>query len=144
MPFSTHYRITADGGSKDNHDKSIISRAYGSYVLETTKNHRLVRLTFGEATSNEAEFRIVIAAVKNLQSIILCANKQPREFSITIRTDSRLVVGSQGGYPDREPWKIQAHNLVPLNLKLKQLLSGFASIVWEKRSHNEIEAVLGH
>ena len=144
MPFSTHYRITADGGSKGNHDTNITSEAYGSYVLETTRNNRLVRLTFGEATSNEAEFRTVIGAVKDLQATILRANRQPKEFSVTIRMDSRLVVGGQGGYPGRKPWNIKAIHLVPLNAELKLLLSGFASVVWQKLPKMEIVAMLGH
>jgi probable phosphoglycerate mutase len=131
------YTLIFDGGSYGNP-----GLGYGSYVLIRNKDgkQRVERLTFGEdMTSNEAEYRALIAALEDLISTIRKAERSPRQFSLEIRGDSRLIL-----YQVARRWKTKKLHLRPLRDKVEELLEGFGSItlIWQKRDKSE--RILGH
>jgi probable phosphoglycerate mutase len=90
-------------------------------------------------TNNEAEYRTLIAALKDLTGRITQAGKSPSAYSLLVHTDSQLVVGqlTQG-------WKVKAANLRPLVDEAKSLLQAFGRCDLVKVPRDEIVRVLGH
>jgi len=109
MCFEFDYRVATDDGALSN--GTAESAGYGSYHLECrTSQKQLVRLEFGRGvTNNEAEYRTLIAGLKDLLGRIGRAGKSPSGYSLLVHTDSQLMVGqlTQG-------WQIKAANLRPL------------------------------
>ena len=103
----TDYTLIFDGGSHGNP-----GLGYGSYVLIRNKDgkQRVKRLRFGEdMTSNEAEYRTLIAALEDLVSTIRKAGRSPQDFSLEVRGDSRLIL-----YQVARRWKTKKLHLMPL------------------------------
>jgi ribonuclease HI len=135
--FEFDYLITCDGGSRGH---GAANHGYGSYVLSTRDGQtQTVRLDLGTATSNEAEYQTLIAALKDLVSRIQRADKSPSAYSLLIHTDSQLVVGqlTQG-------WKVKAANLRPLVDEAASLMQAFGRCDPVKVPRDEIVRVLGH
>jgi len=133
----TDYTLIFDGGSYGNP-----GLGYGSYVLIRNKDgkQRVKRLRFGEdMTSNEAEYRTLIAGLDDLLSTIRKAGRSPQQFSLEVRGDSRLIL-----YQVARKWKTKKLHLMPLRDKVEELLDGFGSIIliWQRRDKSE--RVLGH
>lgn len=131
------YTIIFDGGSRGNP-----GQGYGSYVLRRNKDGKLRRrrLIFGDQeTSNQAEYRALIAALEDLIGTILKAGRAPKDFSVEIRGDSRLVMHQLDG-----SWKTKSLNLMPLRDRVEELLGeiGSADLVWQPRE--ESVRLLGH
>lgn len=131
------YTLIFDGGSYGNP-----GLGYGSYVLVRNKDgkQRVERLTFREdMTSNEAEYQTLIAALEDLISTIRKASRSPRQFSLEVRGDSRLIL-----YQVAKRYKTKKLHLMPLRDKVEELLAGFGSItlIWQRRDKSE--RVLGH
>ena len=103
--FEFDYCATLDGGALNN--GSADSAGYGPYCLEArTGQKRMVRLDFGRGvTNNEAEYRSLLAALKDLVGRIQRAGKSPSDQRLLVHTDSKLVVGqlTQG-------WQVKAAN----------------------------------
>ena len=137
MCFEFDFLAVVDGGSLDH---GTANRGYGSYQLSTRDGRRqTVRLDLGTATNNEAEYRTLIAALKDLTGRITKAGKAPSAYSLVVQTDSQLLVGqlTQG-------WQVKAANLRPLVDEAAALLKGFAVAQLEKVPRDEIVRVLGH
>jgi len=101
---------------------------------------RVKRLQFGDdMTSNEAEYRTLIAGLEDLVSTIRKAGRVPQQFSLEVRGDSRLIL-----YQVARRWKTKKPHLMPLRDKVEELLEGFGSItlIWQRRDKSE--RVLGH
>lgn len=133
----TDYTLIFDGGSYGNP-----GLGYGSHVLIRNKDgkQRVKRLRFGEdMTSNEAEYRTLIAGLEDLVSTIRKAGRSPQQFSLEVRGDSRLIL-----YQVARKWKTKKLHLMPLRDKVEELLEGFGSItlIWQRRDKSE--KVLGH
>jgi len=131
------YTLIFDGGSLGNPGPG-----YGSYILvrNVDGKQRVKRLQFGDdMTSNEAEYRTLIAGLKDLVSTIRKAKRSPQGFSLEVRGDSRLIL-----YQVARRWKTKKPHLMPLRDKVEELLEGFGSItlIWQRRDKSE--RVLGH
>ena len=96
--FEHSYLLIVDGGSRNQ--GSADSAGYGSFCLEArTGQKQTVRLDFGRGvTNNEAEYRSLIAGLKDLTGRIRRAGKSPSAYSLLVHTDAQLLVGqlSQG------------------------------------------------
>jgi len=131
------YTLIFDGGSLGNPGPG-----YGSYVLIRNRDgkSRTQRLDFQEEmTSNQAEYRTLIAGLQDLVSTIRKARRSPQQFSLEVRGDSRLVL-----YQVARKWKTKKPHLMPLRDKVEELLEGFGSIalIWQRKDKSE--RVLGH
>jgi ribonuclease HI len=111
-----------------------------SYRLSTRDGQKqTVRLELGTATNNEAEYRTLIAALKDLTGRIQEAGRSPASYSLLVYTDSQLLVGqlTQG-------WQVKAANLRPLIDEARALLEAFGKPDLVKVPRQEIVRVLGH
>jgi len=139
MCFDFDYWVTTDGGALSN--GTAESAGYGSYHLESRSGQKQVsRLQFGRGvTNNEAEYRTLIVAIKDLVGRIQRAGKSPAGYSLLVHTDSQLMVGqlTQG-------WKIKATNLRPLVGEAAALMQAFGRCDLVKVPRDEIVRVLGH
>ena len=137
MCFEFDFAIVSDGGSLDH---GVGNHGYGSYQLSNRDGRRhTVRLDLGTATNNEAEYRTLIAALKDLIGRITKAGKSPARYSVVVQTDAQLLVGqlTQG-------WQVKAANLRPLVDEAASLLESFGLAQLEKVPREEIVRVLGH
>jgi ribonuclease HI len=131
------YTIVFDGGSRGNPGVG-----YGSYALRRNRDGKLRkrRLNFGEqVTSNQAEYQALIAALEDLIGTILKAKRTPKDFSLEIKGDSRLVLHQLEG-----SWKTKSLKLMPLRDRAEELLAELGSyeLAWQPRE-DSVE-VLGH
>jgi ribonuclease HI len=134
------YTLYSDGACPGNGTES--ARAYASYSMEVrTGQKQIVRLTDlpHVTTNNEAEYVALISALVDLRGRIERAGKNPRDYSVTVHTDSQLVVGqlTQG-------WQIKAANLRSLVDEARCLLQTFGRCDLVKVPRDEIVRVLGH
>jgi ribonuclease HI len=139
MCFEFDYFASVDGGSLSN--GSAESAGYGSYCVQVrTGQKQTVRLDFGRGvTNNEAEYRTLIAGLKDLVGRIQRAGKAPADYSLLVHTDSQLMVGqlTQG-------WQVKAANLRPLVDEARGLVQTFGRCDLVKVPRDEIVRVLGH
>jgi len=137
--FEHCYILIVDGGSL--RQGSADSAGYGSFRLEArTGQKQTIRLDFGRGvTNNEAEYRILISAIKDLVGRIERAGSSPSEYSLLVHTDSQLMVGqlTQG-------WQVKAANLRPLVDEARSLVQAFGRCDLVKVPRDEIVRVLGH
>ena len=135
--FEHDYLVLSDGGALGNGSPN---KGYGSYHLATHDGRKqTVRLDLGTATNNEAEYRTLIAALKDLTGRIQKAFHSPATYSPLVYTDSQLMVGqiTQG-------WQVKAANLRPLIDVAGALLKAFGKADLVKVPRDEIVRVLGH
>ena len=135
--FEWDYLLVVDGSSRLPGTRN---EGYGSYHLSTRHDQRqTVRLDLGTATNNEAEYRTLISALKDLVGRIQRAGKTPSTYSLLIYTDSQLLVGqlTQG-------WQIKATNLRPLVDEAAERMRTFGRGDLVKVPRDEIVRVLGH
>jgi ribonuclease HI len=139
MRFEFDYWVTLDGGALNN--GAVDSTGYGSYYLEArTGQKQMGRLDFGRGVTNhEAEYRTLIAALKDLVSRITQAGKSPSDYSLLVHTDSQLAVGQL-----TLGWKVKAVNLRPLVDEAASLVQAFGRCDLVKVPRDEIVRVLGH
>ncbi|MFQ5340298.1 MAG: ribonuclease HI family protein [Anaerolineae bacterium] len=133
----TDYTLIFDGGSLGNPGPG-----YGSYALIRNGDgaQRIERVDFGEnMTNNVAEYRTLIGGLEDIVGAIEQAGRDPSEFSIEVRGDSRLVLNQVAG-----KWKVKKPHLRPLRDRTRKLLRRFGKfeLVWQERS--ESVDVLGH
>ena len=136
--FEHDYLAVCDGGSQSNGFPN--QKGYGSYHLASRDGRKqTVRLELGTATNNEAEYRTLIAALKDLLGRIQKACRCPSAYSLLVYTDSQLIVGqvTQG-------WQVKAANLRPLIDEARSLLKAFGRADLVKAPRDEIVRVLGH
>ena len=137
--FEYDYLLSCDGGAL--HPGTADSAGYGSFYLESrTGQKQTVRLDFGRGvTSNEAEYRTLIAGLKDLLGRIERAGKSASTYSLLVQTDSQLMVGhlTQG-------WQVKATNLRPLVDEAKSLMQAFGRCDLVKVPRDEIVRLLGH
>jgi len=133
--------ITADGGSLGNGTEGSIG--YGSFIVERlnpVSKSKQFRHTFGEGiTNNEAEYMIVIEALKLVKGAIEASGHKAADSSILIYSDSMLVIGhcSRG-------WKVKAENLRSLFRELMRLIIEFHYVEFIKISGGQMKSILGH
>ena len=134
MCFEFDYFATLDGRARRN--GSADSIGYGSYHLESrTGQKQMVRLELSRGvTNNEAEYRTLIVALKDLVGRIQRAGKSPSDYSLLVHTDAQLMVGqlTQG-------WQVKAANLRPLVDEAAALIQAFGRCDPVKVPRDEIE-----
>jgi len=129
------YTITFDGGARGNP-----GAGYGSYELRSGACAEIVRLTFGNrVTNNEAEYRTLIAALRDLIQRITTEGNNPCDVSLAIRGDSQLVIFQITGQ-----WKVRNARIRSLHCDAVTLLEQFGTrdIRWQPREHSV--RTLGH
>jgi ribonuclease HI len=131
------YTLIFDGGSLGNP-----GQGYGSYVLtrSTDGKKRVKRLKFEETmTSNQAEYRSLIAGLEDLVCTIKRAGRSPGDFSLEVRGDSQLILCQVA-----RKWKTKDLDLMPLRDRVEELLTelGSVGLIWQTRDKSE--RVLGH
>ncbi len=130
------YVLVFDGGSEGNP-----GFGYGSYMLNRRGGPpQTVRLEFGQGvTNNEAEYDSLIAGLRDLIGRITAARRDPAEFSVQVRGDSRLVISQVNG-----EWKAKAPRMRVRRNEARNLLQRFAAyeLVWQPRE--ESVRLLGH
>lgn len=136
--FEPDFLIVSDGGSRGN---GAQGDGFGSYHLENRDGRKqTIRLEFGlGVTNNEAEYRTLIAALKDLVGRIRRAGKSPTDYAVLVYTDSQLMVGQL-----RQNWKVKAANLRSLVDEAGALADGFGRCDLVKVPREEIVRVLGH
>lgn len=127
------FTLVFDGGSLGNP-----GRGYGSYQI-VGPNGVLAheRLEFGDrVTNNQAEYRTLIEALKDLRDRI---GRAATETKVAIRGDSQLVIQQVNGR-----WKVKHPELQPLRAEVAELLTGFrrSDVAWHRRDASV--RVLGH
>jgi ribonuclease HI len=147
MCFEFDCWVTTDGGALSN--GTADSAGYGSYHLESrTGQKQMVRLEFGHGvTNNEAEYRTLIAGLRDLVSRIQRTGKFPSHYSLLVHTDSQLMVGQL-----TEGLQVKAANLRPLVDEVAALIqvlgrcdpSASLRTGLVKVPREEIVQVLGH
>lgn len=133
----TDYTIVFDGGSRGNPGVG-----YGSYALTRNRDGKLRkrRLRFGElVTSNQAEYKALIAALEDLIGTIQEAGRSPKDFSVEIRGDSQLIIHQIEG-----SWKTKSLDLMPLRDRVEELLTEMGSFELNWHSRKESVRLLGH
>ena len=132
------YLIIFDGGSRNN--GSPDAEGYGSYQLSVTGEQEIKRLQFPTGTtSNEAEYKSLIAALEDLITRIQHANRPVGEFTLEIRGDSALVLNQVQG-----TWQTKKEHLRPLRDRAQAIITLFKEVefVWHPRE--ESIQILGH
>jgi probable phosphoglycerate mutase len=129
----TGWQLLFDGGSEGNP-----GRGYGSYVLREAGQPwpPPTRLAFGDGvTSNEAEYRSLIAALEALAGAVA----DPAQVALEVIGDSQLVIRQLQG-----AWKVRAANLVPLAGRARELAQAYGRVryTWRPRAYSV--AILGH
>lgn len=137
LPDDVQYLIVFDGGSKGNP-----GQGYGSYALTRcdTGQRRIVRREFpGMVTNNEAEYMTLVDAVRTLSEKIREHGKDPANYALEIRGDSKLVVKQVN-----RQWRARDDRMRALRDEALQYLAQFGD--WRLLHHdreNSVE-VLGH
>jgi ribonuclease HI len=97
-----------------------------SYRLQSRTGHKqTIRLDFGHgvtstakeaALRNEAEYRTLIAGLKDLVDCIQRAGKNPSDCSLLVHTDSQLMVGQLTHLCLRHTYPTGRHGQVQVGL----------------------------
>ena len=139
MPHATDewdLTLIFDGGSLGNPGDG-----YGSFHLSDRFGYATIeRLQYGKnVTNNQAEYRTLIEGLKAALTHAQAENLQPAACSISVGTDSKLVVEQVNGRR-----KVRHANMQPLCLQAKQLLAQFgrSELTWHPRAVSV--KVLGH
>lgn len=92
MCFEFDYWVNIDGGASAN--GTADSFGYGSYHLEArNRQKQVIWLQFGRGVTNiKAEYRTLIAALKDLVARIQGANAAPRGYILLVHTDFQPLV----------------------------------------------------
>ncbi len=129
------YTIIFDGGARGNPGEG-----YGSYQLRTGALWQIERLEFGNrVTNNEAEYRTLIAALRDVIARLTAASLEPKMYTLTVRGDSQLVIFQVTGR-----WKVRNPRIRPLHAEATALLARFkeTDVQWQPRAMSVY--ILGH
>lgn len=105
-----HLLIEADGGSRGNPGIS----GSGAVVIDRTTGEILIEISeyIGHATNNVAEYRALLAAIR--EALLFDPN-----CDLEVRMDSKLVIEQMSG-----SWKIKHPDMQALAIQIHQLLNG--------------------
>lgn len=134
-PPPIEIEIVFDGGSLGNPGDG-----YGSYRLTVgDEPPRISRVAFGHATSNQAEYQTLIAALEDALASLETTGRLSSQTHLTLRGDSRLVLEQVRG-----TWKVRAPHLHGLRDRAAELISKFGSaqLLWQARANSV--RILGH
>lgn len=130
------FRIVFDGGSRGNPGPS-----YGSYVLQESGKQpaRPVKIELGQATNNEAEYLILVAALESLLSVLELLDRSSAQTTIEILGDSQLVINQLRG-----DWKAKNDRLRALRDRVHNLLMHFKHVDLNHQNREDSVDILGH
>ncbi|MCB0076035.1 MAG: ribonuclease HI family protein [Anaerolineales bacterium] len=131
------YRIIWDGGSKGNP-----GQGYGSYQLTAVRSgkSRTESLEFpGRMTNNEAEYETLISALDTLASKIRQHGRNPRDYTLDLRGDSKLVISQVKG-----EWKAKDDRMAKYRDNVRTLLAQFGHYTLTHHDRSKSVEVLGH
>lgn len=128
--------LVFDGGSLGNPGKG-----YGSYVFRGSVSTPVpIRVEFeGRRTNNEAEYMTLIHALHRLIQDLERDLLVPRDVSINVLSDSKLVVEQVNGR-----WKVRHPGLQPLQREAVELLKRFGTFTISWHPRLESVRILGH
>ncbi len=111
--------LYADGGSRGNPGP-----AGAGALVRDEEQHQVVTISeyLGIATNNIAEYTAVLRGLEGLQKLLGSA---VAGASVEARLDSQLVVRQMNG-----EYKIKHPNIVPLALKVKEVVRTFKSVAF--------------
>lgn len=130
------YRIIFDGGSRGNPGPS-----YGSYRITPwpPEDGKTVRLSFGPATNNQAEYLTLLAALDALQAFLEGSGETTHQTAIVIEGDSQLVLKQLEG-----EWRVKSSDLRELYERAARLLAGYPSVELNQLPREQVVEILGH
>lgn len=130
------YRIIFDGGSRGNSGPG-----YGSYLLSgRSMPDKPVRLSYsGTVTSNEAEYDTLIAALRGLLDLLASVGHDPRQTTVEVRGDSRLVIAQVTG-----EWQAREPRMRERRDEVLALAEKFKRVVFKQETRQAIVRLLGH
>ena len=119
-PIKRKVTVHTDGGALNNPGPAAIG-----VVIQGTADAtpRTYSASIGDRTNNEAEYEAVIFALKKLKS--LYGKEVVRDVSIEFFSDSTLMVQQLN-----HKFKIEHDNIVPLFIKIWNLLIHFGSVTF--------------
>jgi probable phosphoglycerate mutase len=132
----SRYVLIFDGGSIGNP-----GAAYGSYRLQRSGDspQPVARLTFGQGTNNDAEYKALIAGLRGLQSVLALADQRPADVALEVRGDSRLVLEQLRG-----TWKVKNPRMAELHREAQGLLDLFGEVRLVHQERRRSVRILGH
>jgi ribonuclease HI len=137
------YTLTFDGGASNN---GRAGRSYGSYQLKTAGGKsEIARLEFEDGTSsNEAEYKSLVAGLTDLLDRINGSKFGPGQFTVEIVGDSQLVLYQVNTRDDVPQWRCNEQHLMVHRDKAREMLGRFKDWrdMWVRREY--IVGVLGH
>lgn len=127
------YTLIFDGGSYGNPGPG-----YGSYALIRHKDgrRRIVRLEFDDVTSNEAEYKTLIAGMEDLANEV---GREARKLTVEVCGDSKLVINQV-----KSTWKAKDERMRAYRNRVCELINRFAACNVKLLSRQESVKVLGH
>jgi ribonuclease HI len=129
------YVLVFDGGSIGNPGDS-----YGSFQIQSPAGDpETERRDFGYGTNNQAEYKTLIAGLRELHKRLKRERVSPHDVSLELRGDSQLVLRQIGG-----EWKIKDKDLRALYDCAQALLLPFGRVRCVHQDRAETVRVLGH
>lgn len=134
--MSQGYLIVFDGGSRGNPGP-----AYGSYRISPwpPSEGRTVRLEFGTATNNQAEYLTLLSALDVLGAFLEGRGESTHQIGVEVMGDSQLVLNQLQG-----EWRVKSAELRALHERAARLLAAYPEVVFTHQTRAEIVEVLGH
>ncbi len=112
--------IYFDGGCRPTNP----GNKYGSYevILNGRQLHRISELELGRGTNNEAEFEILIEALKWTVDAIRAFGNEPIDFDLELFSDSTVVINRLAGRFSKVKTEPQQRMAARANECLKRLI----------------------
>ncbi len=138
MPASPdkRYVLVFDGGSLGNP-----GAAYGSFSIQHAGEApgRPERVTFGQGTNNEAEYKTLIAGLKALHRRIQETHSRAEDIDLVIRGDSLLVIEQLKGR-----WKVRDARMRRLHDEAERWMNPFGRVRLLHQPRRATVRLLGH
>jgi len=133
---SAEFSLIFDGGSRGNPGE-----AYGSFRLQRPgeKPPPAERLRFGQGTSNEAEYRALIAGLQRLHQELRRSGLEPTAVRLKVSGDSRLVINQVKG-----TWKTRDPRMRSLHRQARRLLDPLGEVHLRHHPRRVSVRALGH
>lgn len=128
--------LVFDGGSKGNPGPT-----YGSYLIKSSgfPKSPVKRLSWGEGTNNEAEYRSLISGLRGLLRQLRDKGIDPGTVQLRIAGDSNLVLNQLAG-----EWKVKSPRMRELCDEASPLLARFSDVDFVHHDRKVSVRMLGH
>jgi ribonuclease HI len=134
--IGSKFELVFDGGSRGNPGP-----AYGSYRIKQGSSgaRKPVRLDLGRGTNNEAEYRTLIMAFKNLIDELNRDGIDPGQVELKVCGDSQLVIRQLQGQ-----WKAKDARMRAMRDEVWNLAETLGSVKYVHQPRWRSVAALGH